>query len=66
MTEKEYNIRRESLEAWAKNQARQVHVGGISPQELERRGEYYNKQIARLNEEYSKSKEKEAEEYFGD
>ena len=66
MTEREYNIRRKSLDEWAKNQARQVHAGGISPQEWERRGEYYNEQIVRLNEEYSKSKEKEAEEYFGD
>ena len=66
MTEREYNIRRQSLEAWVHNQAISVRSGSISPSEWQRRGEYYNERMIKLREEYEKSKEKEAEEYFGD
>jgi len=66
MTEREYNIRRESLEAWAHNQAISVRSGSISPSEWERRGEYYNERMTSLKREYEKSKEKEVEEYFDD
>jgi len=66
MTEREYNIRRESLEAWANNQAISVQSGSISPSEWERRGRYYNERMISLRREYEKSKEKEVEEYFGD
>jgi hypothetical protein len=66
MTEREYNIRRRSLEDWVHNQAISVRSGSISPSEWERCGEYYNERMTSLKREYDKSKEKEAEEYFGD
>lgn len=66
MTEHEYNIRRQSLEAWAHNQAISVQFGSISPSEWRKRGEYYNARMIKLREEYEKSKEKELENYFGD
>lgn len=66
MTEKEYKERRESLERRAERQASKVHAGSISPLEWQRRGGYFNQQLMRLKEEYSKSKEKEVEEYFGE
>lgn len=65
MTEREYNIRRKSLEDWACKQAISVRSGLISPYEWEKRGEYYNGRMISLREEYEKSKE-EVENYFGD
>lgn len=66
MTEREYKIRRESLEAWAHNQTISVQSGFISSSEWQKRGEYYNERMTKLEEEYKESKEKEVEEYFGD
>ena len=66
MTEREYNIRRQSLEDWAHNQAISVRSGLISPSEWEKRGEYYNERMASLKKEYEKSKDKEIENYFDD